>query len=277
MIRREGYFKGYAGAKLFYQLWTPPEPRGLLTITHGQGEHSDSYARVVEALRPLSWEIVGWDLRGHGRSEGERGAAPSFDSYVHDYECFLAQVVDHHRAGRKIAHLAHSLGGLIHLKVFLANPELRARPQILSSPLLGLSYPVTAHRNPFVKNLARLLPKFTVGDDLIAELLTRDPAVAAEFKKDPLRHGKISAEVYVGALEAIDAVLKRAELLDGPLLAVLPEKDLVVNSPATIAFVERASSPKKVLKVYSGRKHELFNDLGREEVFEVLREFLRGI
>lgn len=277
MIRREGYFKGDAGAKLYYQLWTPPEPRGLLTITHGQGEHSDSYARVVEALKPLSLEIVAWDLRGHGRSEGERGSAPTFDSYVRDYECFLAQVVDKHRQDRKLAHLAHSLGGLIHLKVFLASSELRARPQILSSPLLGLSYPVTAHRNPFVKNIVRFLPKFTVGDDFTNELLTRDPDVAAEFKKDPLRHGKISAKVYLGALEAIDSVMKRAELLDGPLLAVLPEKDLVVNSPATIKFVERASSQKKILKVYPGRKHELFNDLGREEVFEVLRAFLLEI
>ncbi len=188
MIRREGYFKGDGGAKLFYQLWTPPEPKGLLTITHGQGEHSESYARVVEALRPLSWEIIAWDLRGHGRSDGVRGAAGSFDSYVRDYECFIHEIVEKHREGRKLAHLAHSLGGLIHLKVFLANTELRARPQILSSPLLGLSMPVTAHRNPFVKNLARLLPKFTVSDDFTNELLTRDPAVAAEFKRDPLRH-----------------------------------------------------------------------------------------
>lgn len=277
MEMHEGFFKGDGGVRLFIQSWTPQrqEPKGTLTITHGQGEHSDCYRRLVKAVEPLQWKIIAWDLRGHGRSEGERGNAPSFDSYVRDYECFLNLVESRLIPQKRLVHLAHSMGGLIHLKHILNEPELRKRIHVLSAPFLGLNLPDRLVRNALVSSLVRTIPRLSFGDALAGELCSRDPAIRTEYARDPLRHSKLAGHLVLEALEAAEMVQARAELLNGPLLLQIPEKDPIVNSDESRRFFKSAGSTKKVLKEYYGRRHEIYNDLGREEVFKDLIEFLQ--
>jgi alpha-beta hydrolase superfamily lysophospholipase len=278
MINHEGFFKGDGGARLFFQSWSPKkgEPKGTLTITHGQGEHSECYLRVAQALLPLSWRIIAWDLRGHGRSEGERGNAPSFDTFVRDYECFLAEAQSLITPKTPVVHLGHSMGGLIHLKYALSSPEILEHPHVLSSPFLGLNFPEKVTHSGIVANLIQLIPKFNFGISLSAELCTRDPKVQEEFLSDPLRHAKLAGHLVVQAIEAMDMVKARAAALSGPLLLMIPEKDPIVDSEASRKFFAAAGSAKKIKKEYLGRRHEIFNDLGREEVFADLIEFLKA-
>ncbi|MES2965697.1 MAG: alpha/beta fold hydrolase, partial [Bdellovibrionota bacterium] len=72
--RREGHFKSNAESfaedvELFFQSWTTPESRGTLVVTHGISEHSEAYAKTADDLCKLGWNVIAWDLRGHGRSE----------------------------------------------------------------------------------------------------------------------------------------------------------------------------------------------------------------
>jgi len=115
----EGRFKGIKNADLYFQHWDNPRARGTLIITHGHGEHSDSYLRVVNALKDDTWSIYAWDMRGHGKSEGARGFAASFDDYCDDYVEFLKKVLAEPEVKKgPVVLLAHSMGPLVKIKTF---------------------------------------------------------------------------------------------------------------------------------------------------------------
>jgi acylglycerol lipase len=97
--------------------------------------------------------------------------------------------------------------------------------------------------------------------------------VVKEYQADVLRHNRICSGVYLGALHSFDFVQQRADKLVIPTLVQIADKDQVANSIAAETFFAHMTC-EKTLKVYPGHKHELYNDLGREEVFADLNAFL---
>ena len=51
---------------------------------HGVGEHSGRYDEVANAMTSLGVEVVSYDQRGFGESEGDRGEIPATDTLVAD-------------------------------------------------------------------------------------------------------------------------------------------------------------------------------------------------
>src|SRR5438128_911546 len=128
--RSEAFFKGSQKNRLFCQIWEPADIRGHLIITHGQAEHSGCYQRLVEGIQDLSYAVYAWDLRGHGRSEGQRGYAKQFDDYVRDFEAFLHYLRDHKNIyPENLTLLGHSMGGLIQLQALIENSHWNFRSQ----------------------------------------------------------------------------------------------------------------------------------------------------
>lgn len=277
MQRHEGFFEGQGGLTLFYQTWQHPHSRGTVIITHGQGEHSECYARVVDALKEDGWSFWAWDLRGHGRSEGKRGYAAEFEDYVADFRIFLRQALATPEVKAKpVVLLSHSMGGLIQLKTLIENPQIPAVAQVCSSPLLGIAKEVPAWKSSGAKILNAVYPQMTLWNELRNTDVTRDPDVIREFEQDVLRHTRISSGVFLGFQPAFDFVRARGNLLKMPSLFQIPEDDLVVSSPATQEFFQTVGSNLKFLKVYGeGTRHEIYNDLHREKAFKDLKDFLR--
>lgn len=277
LIRSEGYFKGYHDTKLYYQKWEHKTPKALVIITHGQGEHSECFLRLINALSELPLSFIAWDMRGHGRSEGTRGYARDFFEYIHDYEVFLKQIEEDSdlQALPKIL-LAHSMGGLVQMKTVLGRNQDEFKLQILSSPLFGIGIDVPLVKQFAAKMMYSLAPQITLWNEISHENLTRDPAIIQEFERDALRHDKISSGVYLGSLRAMEFIHARANKLKVPTFAQIPEKDEVVSSEKTKEFFAKADPKIYQLKTYSDRKHEIYNDLGREIIFEDLLQFLNG-
>lgn len=274
MNRSEGFFSGFQDTRLYYQVWAPANSKGTLIVTHGQAEHSDCYHRLVEALAPLSWTVFVWDLRGHGRSDGQRGFVKNFSEYVQDYAAFLRHVRKEYKVS-DLYLLGHSMGGLIQTMAVLAGSVGSVKAQALSSPMYGVAVEV-----PFVKDVAALIlskvmPQITLGNQIQFTELTRDPNVIAEFEKDELRHDRISSSAYLGAITAIETARSSVHQIRIPTLIQIPENDPVVGSTAPRSFFQKWGSKEKFLKEYPDRKHEIFNDLGREEVFKDLIDYFK--
>ncbi|MBL7542268.1 MAG: lysophospholipase [Bdellovibrionaceae bacterium] len=276
--RSEGYFKGYRNESLFFQSWEKSNPELNIIITHGMGEHSESYSRLIKYFEPNNFSFFAWDLRGHGRSNGKRGYAANFNDFVYDMELFLDEAFKTFKFKAPVILLGHSMGGLIQTKFLLTNQnKFSIKGQVLSSPLFGFSVPVPAIKDKAARWLNTLLPKVTLGNELDNTMLTRDPEVILEFEKDHLRHQVISSGIYLGMIDGFAMVLPRAHEINMPTFMQIAENDPVVSSAKAKEFFESISAPNKRIIVYGdGARHENYNDIHRETVYQDLEKNLRG-
>lgn len=277
--RFEGSFNSFDSLKIFYQGWKPSDQniRATVIITHGHGEHSESYHRVVSQFENKGYEFWAWDLRGHGRSEGIRGYAKSFQDYVQDYGLFLDLILQKVNRKNPVFLLSHSMGGLIQLSGLLHQNQDDFKAQVVSAPLLGVAVTVPPLKKHAAEFLERFLPKVTLGNEVNNDMLTRDPEVMKEFDKDPLRHNKISSGVYLGFLRQIDVLMQKASEIRLPTLFQCPEKDPLCSTEATRKFHQLMDSSVTKFLVYGdGARHEMYNDIHRAEVLRDMENYLES-
>src|SRR5919205_4187757 len=89
--------------------WPADNPKRLVVLVHGYGEHIGRYAHVADALVARGSMVVGPDHIGHGRSAGEQALVESFEPIVDD----LRGVVQAERGDLPVVMVGHSMGGLI--------------------------------------------------------------------------------------------------------------------------------------------------------------------
>lgn len=273
--RSESFFSGLQNTRLFYQSWEPDQPRGHLVLTHGQAEHSGCYQRLIEGLKDLSFSVYAWDMRGHGRSDGQRGYARDFEDYVKDFQLFIQHLRDDRGLYPKDLHLlGHSMGGLVQLKMLLNNSHWEFPAQILSSPMLGVAVDVPLYKDLAALVFRQLMPTLTLSNQIKYTDLTRDPDVINEFNSDVLRHDRISAGVYLGSITTIELLRQNMHKIETPTLWQIPDQDPIVGSETSKELFQKLGSTTKELKVYPDRKHEIYNDFGREEVIQDVVQFI---
>ena len=172
-----GTYAGDGGLSLFFQAWHPAGvPRGALINLHGLGDHGGLYPRVVEHFTAAGWAVYAPDLRGNGRSSGQRGYVERWQELRNDLRAFVALV---RRGGidRPPVVQGNSLGGLIALDYALHEPASISGVVAIAPPLGALGV------RPLVLLLGRLLsqvwPRFSLEVGMDLSNLSRDPAVVA--------------------------------------------------------------------------------------------------
>jgi len=272
MNHSEGTFEGFGGLPLYYQRWRPEgEPKAVLAIVHGFGEHSGRYTHVVNHLVPQGYAIYGFDLRGHGRSPGQRSYINRWAEFREDVRAFLT-FVQGQEPGRPLFLLGHSMGGLIVLEYVLHDPE-GLQGVIASGPALA-----QVGVSPFLMALSRLLsriwPRFTIETKLDATAISRDPAVVEAYVNDPLVHSVGTARLGAEMTAAMEWVNAHAAELRVPLLILHGGADRLVPPEASRAFFERVALEDKTRHEYEGYYHEPHNDVGWERPLADLEAWL---
>ena len=86
----EHTFRTSDGVELFYRAWRPAtESRRAIVLFHRGHEHSGRWQDFVDRMAIDDMWFFAWDARGHGRSPGDRGYAPSFGRMVADADEFV--------------------------------------------------------------------------------------------------------------------------------------------------------------------------------------------
>jgi len=259
---QEGWFRGAGGLSLFRRTWRPAGPtRAVLINVHGLGDHSGLYPALVEHFTARGIAVYAPDVRGNGRSPGQRGYVERWNEYREDLECFIA-VVRREEPDRPIFLLGNSLGGLIVLDYVLLRPE-GIRGVIAASPPLG-RLGVPAPLLALGRVLSRVWPRFSVRTGMDLSGLARDPVVVETVLADPLFHRVGTARLSTEVEAAIARVQAAAPRFPLPLLVLHGSADRMVPPGGSRAFVARVGHPDRELREYAGAFHVLFADLDRE-------------
>ncbi len=262
---------------IYLQRWKPTgPPKAIILVTHGVAEHSECYHHAAETLAQNHLDVWAWDLPGHGKSYGQRGYVKSFSEYTDRLKEVLAEVQRHTDGKIPIFLLGHSMGGMIVFQFALAHPTAPVKAYILSSPAFGVKVQVPFIKDQAARVLMHVAPKLTIPHQINYAELTRDAELVKIYSKDPLRHTKFSAPLYLGILEAMESANIRAHEFTAPLLIQAAGQDKIVDVLATQEIFAKIGSAQKTLKIYPESFHEIFNDTNKQEVIDDFLAFLRG-
>ena len=269
------------GIKLHVQDWPTDAARGTVLIVHGLGEHVGRHANLAAHLNSWGWNAVGYDHRGHGRSEGPKGRISQHDDLLRD----LALVVDAVRQEKPgpLVLLGHSMGGLIAAR-FVAEGHAPAGPAswhrvvdalVLSSPALAAD--MNGVQKLLLSVLSALAPDFAVNNGLKPGWISHDPKVVAAYIADPLVHDRISPKLARFILDGGKVVRERAAQWMLPTLLIFAGSDRCVAPTGSRAFAAAAPKSHVTTREFGPLFHEIFNEPEQAEVFEVLETWLQGL
>jgi lysophospholipase len=263
--RDEGSFPTADQLKLFWVSTIPEAPRAHLALVHGYAEHIGRYAHVMDHFAGLGYAVHGFDVRGHGRSEGPRAHVRSFSDYIDDLGRYLERVKIA-AGGKKVFLLGHSHGGLIGATHALSQPRDLAG-LVLTSPFFGLAFKPPAIKVMGAKLLGSILPGLNMGNEIKSESLTRDQAMVAAHRADTLNVSTTTPGWFNAAMAAQARVLAEAGKVTLPLGMFVGGNDPIADAKVAKLFFDRAGSADKSFKAYDGALHEVLNETNRAEVF----------
>lgn len=267
----ETWIDGKGGVRIFTRHWEPrTTPTASLVICHGVNSHGGQYVRAAEFFAARGLAVTALDLRGRGRSDGERYFVESVDDYVSD----LSQTIDAARARHPdlpLYLLGHSAGGVTACSYAL-DFQQRIDGLICESFAFQVYAPDVALK--LLEGASHFIPHVHVLK-LKNEDFTRDPERLAELNADPYIENEVQPVQTVAALARADERLEREfERIALPLLILHGTADKATRPEGSKRFFERAGSTDKELKLYEGHFHDLLNDLGREQVMSDISDWI---
>jgi acylglycerol lipase len=268
---REELVPAAGGIKLLVRSWLPAEPaRGIVAIVHGFKSHSGHYFWAADQLVASGFAVYAVDLRGRGKSGGERFYVEKLDDYLGD----VRQLVDLARsrhADVPVFLLGHSAGGVIST-VFTLDNQAQLAGLICES--FAFEVPAPGFVLAAVKWLSRIAPRLKVLKLPNADF-SRESHVVAAMNKDPLLADEVQPAHTVAEMVGANARLRREfPQIKLPVLILHGTADKVTLPKGSQAFFKAAGAADKTLKLYDGHVHDLLNDTGRERVMADIKQWL---
>jgi alpha-beta hydrolase superfamily lysophospholipase len=271
---------GHGGLKLKALVKENGAPVWLI-VTHGLGEHMMRHQHFLK-LFAGQFNILLYDLRGHGRSEGERVNVAEFADFRRDLQ-HVVEFLQKEFSMKRYMAFGHSMGGLITAdwlqnearedlypeKVFLSSPPVGA-PGILG-PLFG-NAPLM-----LLKGLADFPLTVPLKGILDLNRLSHDGRILQNYLNDELVELKVHTHLFFQLLRTSRDVFSRPLRARCPLFASVGTEDGLVNAGMLVKYFTTVEKNTKLLKV-DGGYHELHNEIEkyRQPYFEFLRQSLAG-
>ncbi len=260
------------GPALYFRIAEAEKPRAVLGLLHGYADHSGRYAHVMDDFAERGITTIAIDLRGHGRSLGDRGYCDKFEEFLDD-AAELAALTTKQAAGLPQFMLGHSFGGLVSAASALETPR-SLRGVLLSSPYFGLALKV-----PKVKILAgqlasRIYPHFAIPSGLTGADVTRHAERAAAYDADPLGFNIAKARWFTETLVAQERTIAQAPRLKLPLYVSFGTVDKVAQITDAKRFFNAAGGSDKTWDERKGAYHEPLSDPDWADVADVMAKWI---
>ena len=259
------------GAEIFIRCWRPETPaRGVVAIVHGVKSHSGYYGWAAEQLTASGLAVYALDLRGRGKSTGERFYIEKLEDYLNDVDTLLSHVRSR-EPGLPVFLLGHSAGGVIS-SVYTLEHQADLAGFICESFAFQVYAPDLVLA--LVKGLSHVVPHVHVLN-LKTEDFSRDPRAVQAMLDDPLIEGEVQPTQTVAELVRADERLDREfPSITLPVLILHGTADKVTRPGGSQRFYDNAGSADKTLKLYEGHAHDLLNDLDRDTVMTDIKDWI---
>jgi alpha-beta hydrolase superfamily lysophospholipase len=250
------------GLKIFVRSWAAaPRPRAVIVLCHGVNSHGGQYVWAAEQLVAAGLTVFALDLRGRGRSEGERFYVEDIADYVSDVANTIA-LAKSRNPGLPVYLLGHSAGGVVSATYALDN-QAQLAGFICES--FAFQVPAPGFALAAIKGISHIAPRLPVLK-LKNEDFSRDPNAVDALNNDPLIAHEAQPAITVAALVRADERLHDGfPLVTLPLLIMHGTDDKATVCRGSQFFYETAGSSDKTLKLYEGHYHDLLNDIGKEQ------------
>lgn len=257
------------GVTIVYDVYSVANPRAVVQIMHGLGDHAGRYAHVAAALNSAGFSVYAPDQRGHGRTGvkqfggdlsklgklgpgGLRAAVADFTQ--------MTEIIREQNPGVPIVLLGHSMGSL--MGQILINDH--------AADYAAVVFSGSAYRQPGSMNAGKLNKRFDTPGCTGHEWLSRDPAVWTSFKEDPWTFEADTLKLY-GVADGLRLFGKPSkDMAQVPILLIVGEDDPLGGKPSNIklaeSYIERAGQTDVTVGVYPEARHEIFNETNKEQV-----------
>jgi lysophospholipase len=138
---------------------------------------------------------------------------------------------------------------------------------VLSAPYFKLAITPPALKVVAARAVGRVLPWMPIKTELKFEDLSRDVAVQQATRQDPLYNTMVTPRWFIESTQAQAKVMTLASEVKVPLFLLCGAEDGVASVATARTFFETVGAPDKVYKEYPGMRHEPLNELGKEEVY----------
>ena len=267
------------GVRIHYESWRVPEPNAVIQLAHGIGEHIGRYGALIEALNAAGYSVWADDHRGHGQTGFEqhggdlsrigRPGPGGMGAAIAGLERFGDVIRDAEGGDVPLVLLGHSWGSFMSQHVVNRHPDRYDAVVLTGTAWLQLGFTNTGDLNK----------KFARPGGTPVEWLSRDPEVAQDFMRDPYTTHRTLQQLF-GWPQSFSLITRPSKRIPSelPLLVMVGSDDPVAGERSAKAllkdFVRRAHLVDATLIVYEGARHEVFNEINREEVREDLIRWL---
>lgn len=290
------------GVELFVYRWLPAgTPRAVVQIAHGLAEHAGRYSHLADSLTRAGYAVYANDHRGHGHTAqsveelGSFGGSDGWNKCVDDLR-LANRLIASEQPGTRIALLGHSMGSSLALS-FLCKYSGAISGAVLSGASGQPTFP--AHAGRLITRLEKLrlgrhgrsplVHKLTFGEfnkrfapeRTGFDWLSRDPDEVDKYVADPLCGFHSSVQLWIDLLDGWVKAMSRGRTLipkNLPILVISGRRDPVSAGCRQIQAMLKAWSDAGLNNVehkfYPEARHELFNEINREEVTQDLLEWL---
>ncbi len=249
------YWSTSDGLQITARAWSAQEPMAVVLLTHGFGDHSGRFERTARYFSEHRFSVLIPDLRGHGRSDGQRGYIREFDQFLDDLDLGLQQLESR---GERLPVFSYgqSFGGLLALY-----HAMRRKPRlaglVASSPALKIAMPAPPWKVTVGRTLGKYLPRLSLRAGLDLSELSDDPQTESRARSDRYLHGRITSRTYFGMVDAGQWCLNNPSELIAPTLVMHGSRDTITCAQAARRFAEQA--PRCQYQEWPDGKHELHN------------------
>jgi alpha-beta hydrolase superfamily lysophospholipase len=273
------YYAGEAG-RIHYRWWTAPNPKWLILLAHGFGDHSNRWERFGLRLAGQDGAVFACDHRGHGLSDGDRAVVEDFDEVARDFLRLLES--PELPQGLPVILAGHSMGGLIVTRAAVVGGADLAGLVVSGARIGGWEVAET-----LLERIERgeVDPKEGAGHPLLdpnaplkLDALSRDPAIAEMFLADDLTYkGPWPLETLRAYVRATADLKEREGVLDSPILYMHGGADPITPPRQSVDRIMQLAAGDIEVRIFEGARHSIYNEINRDEVYDVLVRFIHRV